>query len=118
MKKILVADDSAFMRRAMKKILTSQGHEVIGEAENGKIALEKYKELSPDIVTMDITMNEMTGLEALREILKFDAKAQIVMVSAMGQEPFVREALSLGAKGFMVKPFNTEGIASAISRLQ
>lgn len=117
MKRILIADDSTFMRKVMKNILTKHGYAVIGEAENGRVALEEYKKLLPDFVTMDITMNEMTGLEALKEIIEFDSNAKVIMVSAMGQEPFVREALSFGAKGFLVKPFNEQTVISTILKI-
>jgi two-component system chemotaxis response regulator CheY len=117
MAKVLIVDDAAFMRISIKNMLTKNGYEVIGEAENGKIGVEKYKELSPDIVTMDITMPEMSGLDALKEIVKADPKAQVVMVSAMGQEAMVRDAIISGAKGFIVKPFKEDGIIAAIKKL-
>lgn len=117
MTKVLIVDDAAFMRISIKNMLTKNGYEVIGEAENGKIGLEKFKELSPDIVTMDITMPEMNGLEALKEIVKINPKAQVIMVSAMGQEAMVRDAILSGAKGFIVKPFKEDGIISAIKKL-
>ena len=93
------------MRVSISKVLTNNGYEVIGEAENGKVAIQKYQELSPDIVTMDITMPEMDGLGALKEILAVSPDANIIMVTAMGQESMVREAILAGAKGFIVKPF-------------
>lgn len=117
MAKVLIVDDAAFMRISIKNMLTKNGYEVVGEAENGKVGVEKYKELSPDIVTMDITMPEMSGLDALREIIKTDPAAKVIMVSAMGQEAMVRDAIMSGAKGFIVKPFKEEGIISAISKL-
>ena len=117
MAKVLIVDDAAFMRISIKNMLTKNGYEVVGEAENGKIGVEKYKELSPDIVTMDITMPEMSGLDALREIIKINPKAQVMMVSAMGQEAMVRDAIVSGAKGFIVKPFKEDGIISAIRKL-
>ena len=117
MAKIMIVDDAAFMRIQIKNMLSKNGYEVAGEAENGKIAVERYKELNPDVVTMDITMPEMSGLDALREILKLDPKAKVVMVSAMGQEAMVRDAILSGAKGFIVKPFKEEGILSAIKKL-
>lgn len=117
MAKILIVDDAAFMRISIKNMLTKHGYEVVGEAENGKVGVEKYKELSPDIVTMDITMPEMSGLEALKEIIKIDANAKVVMVSAMGQETMVRDAIISGAKGFIVKPFKEDGILAAIKKL-
>ena len=114
---VLIVDDAAFMRISIKNMLTKNGYEVIGEAENGKIGLEKFKELSPDIVTMDITMPEMDGLTALKEILKVNPAAKVVMVSAMGQEAMVRDAIISGAKGFIVKPFKEDGIIAAIKKL-
>jgi len=118
MKTVLVVDDAAFMRVSIKNMLTKNGYEVIGEAENGKIAIQKYQELSPDIVTMDITMPEMDGLASLKEILKADPSANVIMVSAMGQEGMVREAVQTGAKGFIVKPFKEDVIISALGNLK
>ena len=117
MAKVLIVDDAAFMRISIKNMLTKNGYEVVGEAENGAIGVEMYKDLHPDIVTMDITMPEMTGLDALKEIIKVDPQAKIVMVSAMGQEAMVRDAIVSGAKGFIVKPFKEDGIIAAIKKL-
>ena len=117
MSKVLIIDDAAFMRISIKNMLTKNGYEVIGEAENGAIGVDMYKELKPDIVTMDITMPEMSGLEALKEINKVDPQAKVVMVSAMGQEAMVREAIVSGAKGFIVKPFKEDGIIAALKKL-
>lgn len=117
MKKILVVDDAAFMRVSIKNMLTKNGYEIVGEAENGKVAIQKYEELSPDIVTMDITMPEMDGLTSLKEILAVDASANIIMISAMGQESMVREAVLAGAKGFIVKPFKEDAIVAALEKL-
>ena len=117
MSKVLIVDDAAFMRISIKNMLTKNGYEVVGEAENGAVGVELYKELQPDIVTMDITMPEMSGLDALKEITKIDPKSKVVMVSAMGQESMVREAIVSGAKGFIVKPFKEEGIIAAIKKL-
>lgn len=117
MKKVLIVDDAAFMRVSISKMLTSNGYEVIGEAENGKVAIKKYQELSPDIVTMDITMPEMDGLASLKEILAVNPSANIIMISAMGQESMVREAVLAGAKGFIVKPFKENVILDALSNL-
>jgi len=118
MKTVLVVDDAAFMRVSIKNMLTKNGYEVIGEAENGKIAIQKYQDLNPDIVTMDITMPEMDGLASLKKILEVDPSANIVMVSAMGQEGMVREAVQSGAKGFIVKPFKEDVILSALGNLK
>lgn len=117
MAKVLIVDDAAFMRISIKNMLTKNGYEVVGEAENGKVGVERYKELSPDIVTMDITMPEMSGLDALKEIIKYNSNAKVIMVSAMGQETMVRDAIISGAKGFIVKPFKEEGIISAMKKL-
>ena len=117
MAKVLIVDDAAFMRISIKNMLTKNGYEVVGEADNGAVGVEMYKELRPDIVTMDITMPEMSGLDALKEITKVDPQAKVVMVSAMGQEAMVREAIVSGAKGFIVKPFKEDGIIAAIKKL-
>lgn len=117
MKRVLVVDDAAFMRMAIKMILNGNGFEVIGEAENGAIAVKKYKELKPDIVTMDITMPEMTGLEALKEIREFDPEAKVIMVSAMGQEGIVRETIMLGAKSFIIKPFKNDHVIQTLNKV-
>ncbi|MBE3085971.1 MAG: response regulator [Bacteroidetes bacterium] len=117
MKRVLVVDDAVFMRMAIKMILVGNGFEVIGEAENGAIAVKKYKELKPDIVTMDITMPEMTGLEALKEIREFDPEAKVIMVSAMGQEGMVRETIMLGAKSFIIKPFKNDHVIQTLNKV-
>ncbi len=116
MKNVLIVDDAAFMRMSLKMTLEKNGYEIVGEAANGKIAIDKYKELQPDIVTMDITMPEMTGIEALQEIKKIDPNANIVMVSAMGQELLVKEAIVNGAKSFIVKPFSEDTIVKALQK--
>lgn len=117
MAKALIVDDAAFMRITIKNALVKNGYEVVGEAENGIVAVEKYKELRPDVVTMDITMPEMNGLDALKAIVALDSKAQIVMISAMGQESMVREAILSGAKGFIVKPFKEDSLLSALRKI-
>lgn len=117
MKRVLVVDDAAFMRMSIKVMLEKNGYVVVGEAENGLVGIKKYKELKPDIVTMDITMPEMTGLEALREIRSYDPNAKVVMVSAMGQESMVRDAIENGAKTFIVKPFSEEYVVQAFRKL-
>lgn len=116
MKKILVVDDAAFMRLSLKTMLEKNGFEVVGEANNGRNAIEMYKILTPDIVTMDITMPDMDGIEALAEIIKFDSKANVIILSAMGQEVKIREAVLIGAKGFIVKPFKEEYLLKALSK--
>ncbi|MGE4484098.1 MAG: response regulator [Oscillospiraceae bacterium] len=117
MVKVLIVDDAAFMRISIKNMISKNGYEVVGEAENGAVAIEKYKELSPDIVTMDITMPEMSGLDAMKTIVSQDPKAKVIMVSAMGQETIVRDAVLSGAKGFIVKPFKEDGLLSALKKL-
>ncbi|RII36350.1 response regulator [Clostridium chromiireducens] len=117
MKKVLIVDDAVYMRLSLKEILERNGFEVIGDAENGIEAINKYKMLSPDIVTMDITMPEMDGVQALTEIKKIDSNAKVVMISAMGQESIVRESIMNGAKGFIVKPFKEENVIKSLSKI-
>jgi len=117
MKKVLIADDAAFMRMAIRKLLEKNGFEVVGEAENGRVAVKKYKELKPDVVTMDITMPEMTGIEALKSIKEFDPGAKVVMISAMGQEVLVKESIMFGAKSFIVKPFKEEHVIMTLNKV-
>ncbi|AIF44198.1 response regulator [Virgibacillus sp. SK37] len=117
MAKILITDDAAFMRMQLKDILTKLGHEVIGEAENGHVAIEKFKELQPELVTMDITMPEMNGVEAVKEIKKINPHAKVIMCSAMGQQGMVVEAIQAGAKDFIVKPFTPERIGEAVNKV-
>jgi len=117
MKRVMVVDDAAFMRISIKNILTKNGYEVCCEAENGAVAVQKYRELLPDIVTMDITMPEMDGLTSIKEILSINPTANVIMVSAMGQESMVREAIISGAKGFIVKPFKEDVILSAFKNI-
>lgn len=114
--RILIVDDAAFMRMMVKDILTKNGFEVVGEAQDGNQAIEKYKELSPDLVTMDITMPEMDGITALKEIKKIDASARIIMCSAMGQQAMVIDAIQAGAKDFIVKPFQADRVIEAIQK--
>ena len=116
MKTVLVVDDSAIMRRFIRNSIDHNGFDVIGEADSGKVGVDKYIELKPDIVTMDVTMREMSGIEALQEIIKIDPDAKVMMISAMGQEIIVRDAIMLGAKGFIVKPFNDEQLISALKK--
>ena len=114
--KILVVDDAAFMRMMIKDILTKNGYEVTGEATDGAQAIEKYKEISPDLVTMDITMPEMDGISALKEIKKIDPHAKVIMCSAMGQQAMVIDAIQAGAKDFIVKPFQADRVIEAINK--
>ncbi|GCD10093.1 response regulator [Clostridium tagluense] len=118
MKRVLITDDAMFMRLALKTMLEKNGFEVVGEAENGVEAIEKYKVLKPDIVTLDITMPVMDGVDALKNIKAFDKSAKIIMISAMGQETIVREAIMSGAIGFVIKPFVEETIVKAFSKLK
>lgn len=117
MPSVLIVDDAAFMRMMIKDILSKNGLEVAGEAENGQIAVDKFKELKPDLVTMDITMPEMDGIAALKQILSTDGKAKVVMCSAMGQQQMVIEAIQAGAKDFIVKPFKPERVIEAITKV-
>jgi len=117
MPRVMIVDDAAFMRVSIRNILLKNGFEVAGEAENGAVAVQKYAELKPDLVTMDITMPEMNGLEALKAIRASDPSAKIVMVSALGQEAMVREAVMSGAKGFVVKPYKEDTIVDTLNKL-
>ncbi|MDP5273451.1 response regulator [Chengkuizengella axinellae] len=114
--KILIVDDAAFMRMMIKDILSKNGYEVVGEANDGSQAIEKYKELQPDLVTMDITMPEMDGIEALKEIKKIDPNSKVIMCSAMGQQAMVIDAIQAGAKDFIVKPFQADRVIEAIKK--
>lgn len=117
MAKILVVDDAAFMRKMVGDILQDGGHEIISEASNGVEAIEKYTTFKPDLVTMDITMPEMEGIEALKKIIKLDPKAKIIMVSAMGQQIMVINAIQSGAKDFIVKPFQSDRVLAAVDNV-
>ncbi|MFZ5645148.1 MAG: response regulator [Bacillota bacterium] len=103
--RVLIADDSLFVRSCLRKIFEDAGHEVVGEAENGHVAVELYSGTKPDVVTMDITMPEVNGLEAIKMIKGIDPTAKIIVVSAMGLDPVIKEAFTNGAKGFITKPF-------------
>jgi two-component system chemotaxis response regulator CheY len=116
-KRVLIVDDAAFMRMMIKDILTKNGYEIAGEATDGHSALEKYKEVTPDLVTMDITMPEMDGVAAVKAIIEFDSTARIIMVSAMGQQAIVIDAIQAGAKDFIVKPFQPERVLEAVSKV-
>ncbi len=115
-KRILIVDDAAFMRMMIKDILTKNGYEVVGEAADGIQAVEKYNELRPDLVTMDITMPEMDGIAALKEIKGTDPTAVVIMCSAMGQQAMVIDAIQAGAKDFIVKPFQADRVIEAIQK--
>ena len=116
-KKVLIVDDAAFMRMMLKDIITKNGYEVVGEAENGAKAVEKYKEVTPDLVTMDITMPEMDGISALKNIRSIDSNAKVVMCSAMGQQAMVIEAIQAGARDFIVKPFQADRVLEAVKKV-
>lgn len=116
-KNILICDDAAFMRMMIKDILTKNGYNVVGEAENGAKAVEKYAELKPDLVLMDITMPEMDGIQALKKIKEGDSSAMVIMCSAMGQQAMVIEAIQGGAKDFIVKPFQAERVLEAVKKV-
>ncbi|HLR14542.1 MAG TPA: response regulator [Bacillota bacterium] len=115
-KKILIVDDAAFMRMMIKDILVKNGYDVVGEAQDGAEAIEKFKELQPDLITMDITMPEKDGIAALKEIKAMDANAMIIMCSAMGQQAMVIDAIQAGAKDFIVKPFQADRVIEAIEK--
>lgn len=115
-KTVLITDDTAFMRMTLKNVIQKNGFDVVGEAADGEEAVAKYKELNPDLVTMDITMPKMDGIAAIKEIVKIDPDAKIVVCSAMGQKPMVLEALNAGAKDFLVKPFDPERVVEALDK--
>ncbi|HVO40441.1 MAG TPA: response regulator [Spirochaetia bacterium] len=113
---ILIADDLSFMRMIQKEILTERGYTVVGEASDGIEAVDKFQNLHPDLVLLDITMPNMNGLEAMRRIFAIDPKAKVIMCSALGQQNLIVEAIKAGVKDFIVKPFKPERILSAIDK--
>lgn len=117
MTRVLIVDDAAFMRMMIKDILQKNGFEVVGEASNGIEAVNLYKKEKPDVVTMDITMPDMDGIEAVKEIKAFDSEAKIIMCSAMGQQSMVMDAIKSGAKDFIVKPFQSDRVLEAIRKV-
>ena len=117
MARILVVDDAAFMRMMVRDMLKKIEYQVVGEAEDGFQAVKMYKELKPDLVTMDVTMPEMDGLEAVKEIMAFDKNAKIIMISAMGQQAIVMDCIKAGAKDFIVKPFNIDRLEEAVKKV-
>ncbi len=116
MARVLIVDDAAFMRMMIKDILEKNGYQVVGEASNGIKAVELYKAEKPDVVTMDITMPDMDGIEAVKEIKAFDPAAKIIMCSAMGQQTMVMDAIRSGARDFIVKPFQADRVLEAIRK--
>lgn len=116
-KNILIVDDAAFMRMMIKDILTKNGYNVAGEAENGARAFEKYNEVKPDLVLMDITMPEVDGIQALKNIKAADPNAKVIMCSAMGQQAMVIESIQAGAKDFIVKPFQPDRVLEAVKKV-
>jgi len=117
MAKILVVDDAKFLRVTLGSILKNAAHDVVGEAENGEEAIQQFKELKPDLITMDITMPIMNGIDAIKEIMKIDDTVKIVVCSAVGQKKVVVEAIEAGAKDFIVKPFNESHVLDTINRV-
>ncbi|WP_436664425.1 response regulator [Alicyclobacillus acidoterrestris] len=113
----MVVDDAVFMRMMLKNVLVEGGHEVVAEAANGMEAVQQYEAHRPDLVTMDITMPEMDGIQAVRAIVSIDAGAKVIMCSAMGQQQMVIEAIQAGAKGFIVKPFDKEKVLAEVGKL-
>ncbi|WP_142414784.1 response regulator [Hathewaya massiliensis] len=115
--KVLIVDDAAFMRMMIKDILEKNGFDVVGEANNGLKAVELYKAEKPDVVTMDITMPDMDGIEAVKAIREMDPAAKVIMCSAMGQQTMVMDAIKAGAKDFIVKPFQADRVLEAIKKV-
>jgi two-component system, chemotaxis family, chemotaxis protein CheY len=116
MARVLVVDDAAFMRKMVTDALTKGGHQVIGEAANGNEAVERFRDLRPEVTTLDITMPEKDGLTALQEIIGLDPGARVIMCSALGQESKVLESIKIGAKDFIVKPFKAERVLGAVDK--
>ena len=116
MARVLVVDDAAFMRKLLSDALASGGHEVVGEAGNGEEAVDRFQELRPELTTLDITMPEKDGLAALADIMAIDPNAKVVMCSALGQEGKVLEAVKLGARDFVVKPFQPARVLEAVTK--
>jgi two-component system, chemotaxis family, chemotaxis protein CheY len=117
MVRVLITDDAAFMRMQLKDIISKLGHEVVGEAENGLDAIQKAKELQPDLITMDITMPEMNGVDALKEIRSVNKEVKVIMCSAMGQQNMVVDAIYAGANDFIVKPFTVDRVKEAFDKV-
>lgn len=116
MARVLVVDDAAFMRKMLSDVLAKGGHEIVGEAGNGNEAVERFQELRPEVMTLDITMPDKDGIEALKEIIAIDPSANVVMCSALGQESKVLESIKIGAKDFVVKPFQADRVLEAVGK--
>lgn len=117
MARVLVADDASFMRQMIREIVEAEGHEVVGEASDGDEAVEEFRRLHPDVVTMDIVMPRRSGIDAVKGIMELDSGARIVMCSALGQETLVQEALQAGAKDFIVKPFKPDSVVTTLNKV-
>ncbi len=117
MKTVLIVDDAEFMRESLKMILKDADYDVVGEAANGKEAVELFDELRPDLVTMDITMPVMNGIDATKGIMEIDSKAKVVVISALGQEAYIKSAILSGAKNFIVKPFKPDTVIQTLSTI-
>lgn len=115
--RVLIVDDSAFMRKMLGDIFTEAGYEIAGEAADGKDTVERYLAVKPDLVTMDIVMPEVNGIEAVKQLMREDPKAKVIIVSAMGQQSLVKEAIQAGAQGFVVKPFKPEKVIDEARRV-
>jgi len=115
--RVLIVDDAIFMRKMISDILVENGMEIAGEADTGAKAVQKYAELRPDLVTMDIIMPEMNGIDAVRKIMESDSQAKVVMCSALGQQALVQEAIAAGAKDFLIKPFNAARVVEVIAKM-
>lgn len=116
MARVLIVDDAAFMRKMLRDVLTAGGHEVVGEAADGSEALGRFQELKPELTTLDITMPVQDGISALKDILKLDPSARVIMCSALGQEAKVLESIRAGAKDFVVKPFQPPRVLEAVAK--
>lgn len=117
MAKILIADDSTFMRKILINILQKEGYKEVFEAKDGEEAIAKFKSEKPDLVLLDIIMEKKDGIEALKDIMKADRKAKVIMISAVGQEQMIKEALKLGAKDYIVKPFDAKKVADSVKKI-
>ncbi len=116
MKRVLIIDDAPFIRMTLRKLLENNGYTVVGEAENGKEGIIKFEQHRPDIVTLDITMPEMGGVDTLKKVMDIDRTAKVIMVSALGQESIIRESIIYGAKSFIVKPFKDDQVLKTLSK--